>query len=470
MISVSLAWVAMAVNGELRGASNPQQVINKVSTDTRDALDSTLFIALKGEQFDAHDFISQALAQGAIAVITQQPLDEQTPHILVEDTRYTLGLLGAAVKAEVAPKTIAITGSNGKTTVKEMLAAIIGQRYNVLATAGNFNNDIGVPLTLLRLEAQHQYAVVELGANHAGEIAYTTSLTRPDVAILNNVSAAHVEGFGSVHGVAKAKTEIFQGLPEEGLAITPYESEYLPCWRNVRAGKRLQTFGLSEQADVRASQIELNSLGQPTFKLSINDQHWTVSLQLSGLHNVKNALAASAAALEVGMSAEEIATGLANVAPVKGRLTPMQLTENVTVIDDTYNASVASTKAALDLLGSYQGTTIMVLGDMAELGAEARAYHEEVGDHAIQAGISKFFTLGVLSQSASEVFNGRGGKHFSSFATLVDEILQTITQRSVSEHVTVLVKGSRSSHMERVVNALQEHYESARLQGDQHAC
>jgi len=211
-------------------------------------------------------------------------------------------------------------------------------------------------------------------------------------------------------------------------------------------------------------------LGQATFKLSINDQSWTVALQLSGLHNVKNALAASAAALEIGMSAEEIIAGLATLSPVKGRLTPIQLANNLTVIDDTYNASVASTKAALDLLGSYQGTTIMVLGDMAELGAEARAYHEEIGEHAIQAGIGKFFTLGVLSQSASEVFNGRGGKHFSSIDGLVNEVLQTITQQSANDRVTVLVKGSRSSHMERVVNALQEHYKNAESQGDQHAC
>ncbi len=470
MIDVSLEWVAHAVHGELHGIIDKQRVINQVSTDTRASLESALFIALKGDQFDAHDFIPQALEKGAAAIVTQQPLADDIPHILVEDTRYALGQLGAAVKAEVAPKTIAITGSNGKTTVKEMLAAIIGQRHKVLATAGNFNNDIGVPLTLLRLEAQHQYAVIELGANHAGEIAYTTSLTRPDVAILNNVSAAHVEGFGSVQGVAKAKTEIFQGLPESGLAITPYESEYLPCWRKVRSGKRLQTFGLSEQADVSASEIELNSLGQATFKLSINDQSWTVALQLSGLHNVKNALAASAAALEIGMSAEEIIAGLATLSPVKGRLTPIQLANNLTVIDDTYNASVASTKAALDLLGSYQGTTIMVLGDMAELGAEARAYHEEIGEHAIQAGIGKFFTLGVLSQSASEVFNGRGGKHFSSIDGLVNEVLQTITQQSANDRVTVLVKGSRSSHMERVVNALQEHYKNAESQGDQHAC
>ena len=470
MINVSLDWVANAVHGQLRGVADKQQTINQVSTDTRVSLESSLFIALKGEQFDAHDFIPQALAQGAVAVVSQHPLSDDVPHILVENTRHALGQLGAAVKAMVAPKTIAITGSNGKTTVKEMLSAIIGQHHQVLATAGNFNNDIGVPLTLLRLEPQHQYAVIELGANHAGEIAYTTGLTRPHVAILNNVSAAHVEGFGSVQGVAKAKTEIFLGLPDDGLAIVPFESDYLPCWQKVRAGKRLQTFGLSEGADVRATQVELNELGQPTFMLHVSDQSWPISLQLSGLHNVKNALAASAAALEMGISAEQIASGLKTLSPVKGRLTPMQLADNLTVIDDTYNASVASTKAALDLLGSYSGTTIMVLGDMAELGAEARAYHEEIGEHAIHVGISQFFTLGVLSQSASEVFNGRGGKHFSSIGALVDEILQTITQQSVSERVTVLVKGSRSSHMERVVNALQEHYKNAELQGDQHAC
>ncbi|MCA1767646.1 MAG: UDP-N-acetylmuramoyl-tripeptide--D-alanyl-D-alanine ligase [Idiomarina sp.] len=467
MISVSLKWIAEQVEGRLIGSDC---IIDNVSTDTRADLKDALFIALKGKNFDAHDFVEQALAKGAAAIICEKQQGIDCRQIIVENSRHALGRLGAAIKAKIAPKTVAVTGSNGKTTVKEMLAAILSIHHPVLATQGNFNNDIGVPLTLLRLQEHHKYAVIELGANHPGEIGYTTDLVKPDVAILNNVSAAHVEGFGSLHGVARAKTEIFRGVGSQGSAVTPRDSEFFPCWQRACTDMNWKTFGLNDSADVFATDIELNSEGQPSFRLHLGGHTRTLELKLSGRHNVLNALSAAAAANELGISLDDIATGLEKVEPAQGRLTTIKVSDHLRIIDDTYNASVASTKAALDLLGSYPGYRIFVLGDMGELGADARAYHEEIGEHAIDTGIDNLYSLGVLSQSASEVFNGHGGKHFGSLQSLVESVLQRLTEQTGKQPVTVLVKGSRSAHMERVVAALQQAVTASDRLEDKHAC
>lgn len=467
MIPVTLAWVAEQVGGRLIG---DDKTISSVSTDTREDLTGALFIALKGANFDAHGFIGQARKGGAEALLVEKQQSTDLSQVVVENTRYALGLLAAAVKATVKPKTVAITGSNGKTTVKDMLSSILSLKGSTLATAGNFNNDIGVPLTLLRLKEQHQYAVIELGANHPGEIGYTTNLAQPDVAILNNVSAAHVEGFGSMHGIARAKTEIFRGLGCQGVAITPLQSDYTSSWEAACKKHDWQTFGLSEQADVYATDISLNDEGLPSFNLHIDGQTESVVLQLSGRHNVLNALAASAAAYRLGASVKEVTRGLEQVMPPKGRLNTVKVSEHLRIIDDTYNASVASTKAALDLLGSFSGYRVFVLGDMGELGANARAYHEDIGEHAIGTGIDNLYSLGVLSQSASEVFNGHGGKHFSQLDAIVQAILQRLTEQQGQQPVTVLIKGSRSAHMERVVEALHSAVESHSSREDKHAC
>ena len=463
MIAVDLTWIATAVKGQLVGSNGR---IDAVCTDTRQLTPGCLFIALQGPNFDAHDFIEQALAAGAAAVLVSRELPAVTAtgvaQIIVADTRYALGLLAAAVKQQVNPKTIAITGSSGKTTVKEMLAAIVSQRGKVLATAGNFNNDIGVPLTLLRLEAQHQYAVIELGANHLGEIAYTTSLTQPDVAIINNVAPAHVEGFGDIHGVYRAKSEIFRGLAEGGLALTPFHSQFAQGWAQQLQHLQHETFGqvldpsANEQPSVRALNVQLGEEGCATFDLQLgNDTELTpIKLSLPGLHNVDNALVAIRAALAVGCALQDAQVALAQLKPVAGRLNVIRLTPHIQLIDDTYNANVGSVKAALDMLAVYPGYRMMVLGDMGELGSQAREYHEEVGAYAIQAGIDNLYTLGVLSQSASEVFNGKGGRHFSAFETLLQAIVATVNQAVAP--VTILVKGSRSAHMERVIEALQQ--------------
>lgn len=470
MISVSLQWIAERLNARIINARDAAAVvIDKVSTDTRESLSGALFIALRGHNFDAHQFIEQAAQQGAKAIVCERPVDAPIAQLIVEDSRYALGQLGAAVKAEVQPKTVAITGSNGKTTVKEMLTSILSQQHQVLATQGNYNNDIGVPLTLLRLTKADAYAVVELGANHPGEIAYTTALTQPDIAILNNVSAAHVEGFGSLQGVARAKTEIFRGLSPTGLAITTWHSEFLPSWQRVREGKRLQTFGFDSQATVYATDVVLTPAGQPHFVMHLMGEQLPIQLQVSGRHNVLNALAAATAAYELGVPTADIVTGLQQMQPVKGRLNIISLSQQVRLIDDTYNASVASTKAALDLLAQYPGSRTMVLGDMGELGPEARAYHEEIGEHALQLEIDHLYTLGVLSQSASEVFNGHGGRHFSDRDELVKVILQNITEQPANHPVTVLVKGSRAAQMERVVDELKRQL-TDKTQEDAQAC
>lgn len=470
MIRVKLPWIAEKIDARIESAVSIAELeVDKVSTDTRADLQGALFIALQGPNFDAHQFIDKAKQQGAKAVVCQRPVDVDIPQLIVADTRYALGQLGAAVKAKVAPKTVGITGSNGKTTVKEMLASILSQRHSVLATQGNLNNDIGVPLTLLALHEKHEFAVIEMGANHAGEIAYTTALVQPDIAILNNVSEAHVEGFGSLQGVARAKTEIFRGLNDSGLAITTAHSEFLPFWQCNRKGKRLQTFGFNNDADVYAEDCVLDDDGCASFRLHLFQHQADIKLRVSGKHNVLNALAASAAAYELGISLSDIVSGLEALQPVSGRLTTYKVTKNFRLIDDSYNASVASTKAALDLLAGYKGLRIMALGDMAELGVDARAYHEDIGAYALSCDIDNLFTLGVLSQSASEVFNGRGGQHFSSVDELVQRVLQIITQQPIEEPVTVLVKGSRSAHMERVVNELKQRFLAASKE-DQHAC
>lgn len=462
MIRVDVQWISAAVNGQLLGGNC---VVEQVSTDSRRIPAQCLFIALVGEHYDAHNFAAQAVEAGAVALVVERQLTDpvcaQVPQIIVADTRIALGALGAAVKAQVAPKTIAVTGSSGKTTVKEMIAAILRQRGDVLATAGNFNNDIGVPLTLLRLEQQHQFAVIELGANHVGEIAYTTNLTKPDVAIINNVAPAHVEGFGDIHGVYLAKSEIFRGLAADGLALTPHHSIFASCWAKTLTHVHHETFGrvLADDSDtlpdVRAYNVQLNQQGCAEFEVELSGtspERGKITLNLPGLHNVDNALVAIRATLAVGCALTDAQTALAQLQPVAGRLHVMQLTPHIRLIDDAYNANVGSVKAALDMLAVYPGYRMMIFGDMGELGTRAREYHEEVGTYAIAAGIDNLFTLGVLSQSASTVFNGRGGRHFSNLDSLVAAVIDTV--RLAPAPVTILVKGSRSMRMERVIDAL----------------
>jgi UDP-N-acetylmuramoyl-tripeptide--D-alanyl-D-alanine ligase len=454
MIPVSLSWVAEQVNGQLIAQQKQDLVIQGVSTDTRSILPNDLFLALEGPNFDGHKFIQQAQEKGAIALILSKEVDTYLPSLLVEDTTLALGLLGAAVKAKVAPKTVGITGSSGKTTVKEMVAAILSRRGKVLATKGNFNNDLGVPMTLLRLEQHHEFAVIEMGANHLGEIAYTTNLVKPDVATIVNATAAHLEGFGSLLGVARAKSEIFKGLSEkEGLAIINADSQFSDYWLGKLKYNKVQTFSAEKQADVYAEDIILGLDGCAQFELVTPKGRIAISLSLPGAHNVSNALVAAALALQVGATLQDVREGLRDMPHVAGRLHVKQLTNQVKILDDTYNANVGSVHAAIDLLSSFAGRKILVLGDMAELGEKARYYHEQVGEYAKEKGIDKLFTLGVLSQSASDVFADQG-RHFSR----LEQLVEFINQQTLPEKcdISILVKGSRSARMELVVKALEE--------------
>jgi UDP-N-acetylmuramoyl-tripeptide--D-alanyl-D-alanine ligase len=449
------------VSGKLINATT-DLVIDSINTDSRSLTAGQLFIALKGPNFDAHHFIPQVIAQGCKAVIVEHCQTQNIAQIVVDDTRLALGKLAAYVKKQLAPKTVGITGSSGKTTVKEMTAAILSRLGNVLATEGNFNNDIGVPLTLLRLTKAHDFAVIEMGANHLGEIAYTTNLVKPDVAIINNIAAAHLEGFGDLCGVARAKGEIFEGLSKQGVALYNQDTPYAEKWLWRVNDKKVRRFSCLKPADCYSKNVQLNANGCATFELITYQGNVDIELTVPGRHNVCNAVAAAAIALEFDASLSDIRLGLKAMAPVKGRLNLYQLGQQCRLIDDTYNANVESVKAAIELLASYPGRQVLILGDMGELGSDARRYHQEIGQYAYQQGISDVYTLGVLSQSTSDAFALQhktltniervNAQHFSARESLVNYLQQQL--KNEENIISILVKGSRSAHMENVVEQI----------------
>ncbi|QWA10130.1 UDP-N-acetylmuramoyl-tripeptide--D-alanyl-D-alanine ligase [Sodalis ligni] len=448
MINVSLRTLAPLLDGELIGADC---TVESVTTDSRAVGESCLFVALQGENFDAHDFVPQAVAAGARALLVSKRLPVDVPQLLVSDPRRALGLLGAWVRRQVPAKVVALTGSSGKTSVKEMTAAILRQCGQVLATAGNFNNDIGVPLTLLRLTPEDAFAVIELGANHIGEIAYTAALVRPDSALVNNIAAAHLEGFGSLEGVARAKGEIFSSLPDEGYAIINADSHDWPNWQSLLRRQTVWRFSVTDKtAEFHAEGIKAQG-GSVFFTLHTPLGACPVTLPLPGRHNVANALAASALALSAGAPLEAISAGLAKLAAVPGRLFPISLGNNRLLLDDSYNANVGSMTAAAQVLGEMPGYRVMAVGDMAELGDQAAQCHRQVGEAVRRAGIDKVLSVGKLSGLIGE--SSGCGEHFSDQASLTSRLAQLLSEHAV---ITVLVKGSRSAAMEQVVRALQE--------------
>lgn len=465
MIPFSLQQLAQITSGALIGEN--AEIIS-VTTDTRKVESGALFIALIGERFDAHDFCQQAVDSGANALLVSKKLDLNIPQVVVADTQKALGQLGQWMHQQSKAKTLALTGSCGKTTVKEMLAAILNQKGQVLATAGNFNNEIGVPLTLLRTQENDDYAVIELGANHLGEIAYTTSLVQPDIALVNNVAAAHLEGFGSIEGVAKAKGEIYQGLDAGGYAVVNLDSNGLPGWNSILADKNVITFSVNNNcADFYAEQIEVNQRGEASFILVSPFGKKSVSLPMIGKHNISNALAAAAMATQVGATLEEVVSGLQLPSHVKGRVEAIDLTENIRVIDDSYNASVPAMKAAADVLANYQGKRWLILGYMAELGDESQTLHREVGEHAAQYNFDYVLTFGedtaVISQLCQQDHDSSTcGQHFSTHSSMIDFIKQHLPNQPLEmqaeEKHTLLIKGANSSKMSQVVAALKETY------------
>ena len=452
MIEVSLQQLTSILDAQLIGEN---KLISSISTDTRKIDQGALFIALVGEKFDAHDFATQAVDGGAGALLVQRELNVATPQLLVADTKLALGQLAAWVHDSCKTPTVAITGSCGKTTVKEMVASIMSAKGRVLFTAGNFNNDIGVPLTLLRSTPEDDYAVIELGANHIGEIAYTTSLVKPLAAVVNNVAAAHLEGFGSIDGVKQAKGEIYQGLAPGATAIVNLDSQGNEFWHSVLADKTVKTFSVAnQQADFWAKDIRLNENSEACFEMVTPVGHIDIQLGIVGQHNVSNALSAAALALELGATLSEIQHGLAHLAKVQGRVDVSQLTPNIKLIDDSYNASVPAMKAAIDLLGSFSAKRWLILGNMAELGEESLALHRQVGEHAAPFQFENVLTYGHDTKVISEVCHGR---HFENHADMIAYIEQQLSQSDQDSHI-LLAKGANSAGMGKVAAALKEKY------------
>lgn len=456
-ISMKLSDAAKILEAPMIGEDG---VFKNICTDTRSLSSGDVYVALRGDHFDGHDFISNAADEGAVAVIVDKKCKNKITQIVVEDTRIALGLLAMKWRSDFDGPLIGLTGSNGKTTVKEMLAGILGQKGPVLATLGNFNNDIGVPLTLYRLQPSHRYAVIEMGANHSGEIQYLTNIAKPSVALITNAAPAHLAGFGSLDGVAKAKGEIFQGLSDGGVAIINYDDPYFDLWKSYAKKHRVISFGTSEAADVYVTWLkEVDDFDHSNdIELHTKGGSVRVSLAMSGKHNVMNALAASAAALAVGADLSEIKTGLETTLEVPGRSQRKPGVNGSTVIDDTYNANPASLAAALNVLSSYEGTKILILGDMAELGAEAESLHRDAGNDVFAAGINAFYATGDLSRYAVNAYCDSGGQNGLHFETQ-DVLLDTV-KKCLRDDVIVLIKGSRGMRMERIVAALTDTGES----------
>jgi len=425
----------------------------RVSTDSRSIQPGDLFIALRGEKFDGGTFAAQAMQQGAVGVVLDATqAREITAAIRVDDTRLALGRLAAAWRQRFAIPVVAITGSNGKTTVKEMLAAILrletGSDAAVLHTEGNLNNDIGLPLMLLRLRETHQFAVLEMGMNHAGEIDYLTRLTRPGVAVVNNAMTAHIGFLGSVEAIARAKGEIFNGLPDAGIAVFNADDAHAWLWRESNARRCVIDFGLKQPAVVRG-QYQPNPFGS-ALTLTLPNATLEIALQVPGEHNVMNALAAAAAAFALDVSHRNIVAGLSGFSGVKGRLQRKPALHGSIFIDDTYNANPDSVKAALAVLAQQPGKKLLVLGDMGELGSDAAAMHAQIGLAARAAGVDKLLALGELTKETVGAF-GVGAMHFERIQELLAEL-----ENELTADTTVLVKGSRFMQMERVVQSFME--------------
>lgn len=448
MIPVSLKILAEITGGTLHGSDF---TLNDVTTDTRKVTAGSLFVALVGERFDAHDFAGEAIANGAQALLVSKHLPVAVPQVVVEDTRIAFGRLGAWVRQQSTARVVALTGSSGKTSVKEMTAAILRQCGETLYTAGNLNNDYGVPMTLLRLTAEHQYAVIELGANHQGEIAYTTDLVKPESALVNNLAAAHLEGFGSLAGVAKAKGEIFQGLPAHGIAILNDESNDWPNWQSTLQDKTVWRFSpQAGECDFSARDIRIAQDGTH-FVMNTPRGTAEIVLPLPGRHNIANALAAAALALSVDAPLSAVQQGLKNLQSVPGRLFPVRLSAHQLLLDDSYNANVGSMTAAVQVLSEMPGYQVLVAGDMAELGEETEKCHREIGEAAREAGLDRVLTCGKFSHFISE--SSGVGEHFSDKTALTERLRELLSEHS---EITVLIKGSRSAAMEQVVQSLKE--------------
>ena len=461
MLSMTLEEVAAVLGGDVHfgnGATSlgAEVKVHGCSTDSRTAGPGELFVTLRGPRFDGHDFVVQAARQGVSAAIVERRLDVSLPQLVVPDARHGLARLAKHWRGRfdgIVEGVLCITGSNGKTTVKEMAASCLrahapadelGER--VLSTVGNLNNDVGLPATVLRQGEQHRYLVLEMGANHPGEIATLAELSKPNVGIVTQCAPAHLEGFGSIEGVARAKGELFEALPRTATAVINGDDPYRTLWTELSGHCARLTFGFTVDADISGRYI-----ADCGGSRALVDTPWgriSVHLPLPGRHNVHNALGVTAACLALGLSLETIQRGLESAPPILGRLISRELSNGARILDDSYNANPVSLAAALDVLRGQRGRHWLVLGDMAELGCEAPRYHRQAGEAARDAGVERLFALGDLSANAVVAFGG-AGHHFDDVRRLNEEL-----SRALEPGVTVLVKGSRSMRMERVVAAL----------------
>jgi len=439
---LTLKEIAEMTGGVLHGAD---VALDSVATDSRLVKEDQLFIAIKGERFDAHDFVADLVGKAGAALVHKK-IDCDLPQVVVEDTLQALADLASAWRKQFTKPVIGLTGSNGKTTLKEMIAAILSLEGNVLATHGNLNNDIGMPLTLLRIRDEHDFAVIEMGANHFGEIEFLTKIARPDVAVVNNAGAAHLEGFGNLEGVAQAKGEIFIGLGTRGVAVINADDKFADYWNDSNKGREVFTFGINNESTISG---RLLSDGGLIIKAGSNEVR--ANLKLLGRHNAMNALAATAVSTALGIKLDTIIEGLESLQPVKGRLAPVAGIYNSQILDDTYNANPDSAVAALDVLAQRKNTAF-VLGDMGELGADTIKMHESIGEKAKVVGINRMYCLGDYSAKACEKF-GKNGQSFSEMNELLSSLKRDIAE-SMTENMTILVKGSRTMKMERAVEAL----------------
>ncbi len=442
-----LSQVAAAVSGRMLGED---LALSGVSTDTRAIAAGQLFVALKGERFDAHDFLAQAVASGASALLVSDEVKVPAgvPAVVVDDTRLALGRLAKAWRASFKLPVIAVTGSNGKTTTKEMVAAILQAEFGeaVLATRGNLNNDIGLPLTLLGLNAGHRAAVIEMGMNHPGEIAYLAPIGAPTVAMITNAQRAHLEGMGDLDEVAREKGSIFTGLPTDGVAVINADDAYVDFWRKAAGGRPVRTFAIDGAADVHGAVI-VHGL-EMSLTLSAPEGETEIKLCVPGRHNARNAVAAAAACLAAGIPLRSVAAGLANFSGVKGRLQRRAGKAGAELLDDTYNANPDSVRAGIDVLAATIGKKLLVLGDMGEIGEASGQYHDEIGGYAKSQGVDQLFALGEASKQAVRNF-GDGARHFCTVEKLIAAV-----DKELGPETTVLVKGSRFMKMERVADAL----------------
>lgn len=441
-----LSATALRINARLIGQD---VAFTRVVTDTRQLRAGDLFVALKGDNFDGHDFVEKAAAVGAVGALVSREIACDLPQLLVPDSLQGLQQFAASWRKDFNLPVVAVTGSNGKTTTKQMLSAIFATRGPVLATLGNLNNHIGLPLTLLSLRKEHHTAVIEMGANHAGEIALLTRLTQPDIGLVTQAGDAHLEGFGSREGVARAKGELFVGMSAHGVAVINADDVYAGLWRELADHRSVLTFGFSAKADVQARHAEVH-VDHCTFQLITPVGIAAVRLPLPGRHNISNALGAAACGVALGMDIEHIAMGLGRVEGASGRVSWKTTAQGARLLDDSYNANPSSLRAGMELLAALPGERWLVLGGMAELGADAAKLHYEAGVVAKSLGIQRLFAFGDLAAEAAKAF-GEGAEAHSEL-----EALTLALRAGLNKDIALLVKGSRSSRMERVVATLCE--------------